>query len=380
MKNIVILGSGSVGLVAAKLLLDTKNYCIRVVDRKFDGSVFVEMGKYKNFYTNEADISNVQILEKLLTESSADAVISCLPYFLNPLVAIVAKKLSVHYFDTTEDIAVTQKIREISLESSKAFAPQCGLAPGLVNIVANSMASNFDDLDSIKIRVGALPIAPSNMLKYGLTWSTDGLINEYGNSCQSILGGKIVEVQPLEGLEFLSIDGANYECFNTSGGLGTLAETYDGKVRNMVYKTMRYPGHCQMMRFLMNDLKLNENRELLKKIIEYAIPKIFQDIVVMFVTVTGKKGADFVEENYIEKIYGQRIDNKNYTALQLTTAGSLCAVVEKVLSNHGRYCGFIKQESFSLEDIKNSSFGHCFTNSTKYPIIGNGIVEFSMKK
>jgi Saccharopine dehydrogenase and related proteins len=367
MKNIVILGSGSVGLVAAKLLSDTKKYCIHVVDRKFDNSVFVEMKECENFYTNEVDISNTQILEKLLNEANADAVISCLPYFLNPLVAIVAKKLGMNYFDTTEDIAVTQKIREISLESSKAFVPQCGLAPGFVNIVANSMVSNFDELDSIKIRVGALPIAPSNMLRYGLTWSIDGLINEYGNSCQSILGGKVVEVQPLEGLEFLSIEGASYECFNTSGGLGTLAETYNGKIRNMTYKTMRYPGHCQMMRFLMNDLKLNENRELLKKIIEYAIPKIFQDVVVMFITVAGKKGTDYVEENYIEKTYGQRINNKNYTALQLTTAGSLCAVVEKVLSIHGRYCGFIKQENFSLEDIKNSSFGYCFANSTKYP-------------
>ena len=88
-----------------------------------------------------------------------------------------------------------------------------------------------------------------------MTWSTDGIINEYGNLCQSIVDGKEVDVLPLEGLEEIEIDGTLYEAFNTSGGLGSLAETYGGSVKTMNYKTIRYPGHCEQMRLLMNGLQ-----------------------------------------------------------------------------------------------------------------------------
>ena len=93
------------------------------------------------------------------------------------------------------------------------------------------------------MRVGALPQFPTNALTYNLTWSTDGLINEYCNPCEAIHDGERMHVLPLEGIEHFSLDGVRYEAFNTSGGLGTLCDTLDGRVRELNYKTIRYQGH-----------------------------------------------------------------------------------------------------------------------------------------
>lgn len=136
------------------------------------------------------------------------------------------------------------------LTSCRSFSNN-GLAPGFTSIAANELMQHFDELEVVKMRVGALPVNPSNVLKYSLTWSTDGLINEYGNTCYGIDEGELIALQPLEGYETITLDGVLYEAFNTSGGLGTLAESYDGRIRCMNYKTMRYPGHCGQIKLLM---------------------------------------------------------------------------------------------------------------------------------
>jgi len=103
--------------------------------------------------------------------------VSSLPYFCNVNVATVARNEGLHYFDLTEDVAVTEDVRKLAEGSDKVFAPQCGLAPGFISIAANELIKHFDTLNSVKLRVGALPQNPNNVLKYSLTWSTDGVIN-----------------------------------------------------------------------------------------------------------------------------------------------------------------------------------------------------------
>ena len=90
-----------------------------------------------------------------------------------------------HYFDLTEDVEVTRAVRRTAEARRRPSCPQCGLAPGFISIAANELITHFDELRTIKLRVGALPQHPNNVLKYSLTWSTEGLINEYGNPCQS---------------------------------------------------------------------------------------------------------------------------------------------------------------------------------------------------
>jgi saccharopine dehydrogenase-like NADP-dependent oxidoreductase len=275
-------------------------------------------------------------------------------------VAELALEHHVHYFDLTEDVEVTNQIRVLSEGASHAFMPQCGLAPGFISIVAHDLMTHFETLDTVKMRVGALPVHPSNALKYSLTWSTDGLINEYGNLCYGIEEGQKVPLQPLEGYETIELDGLLYEAFNTSGGLGTLADSYVGKVHTMNYKTLRYPGHCEKIHLLMKDLKLNEDRDTLKRILERAIPQTLQDVVLIYASVTGTHEGGFFEENCVKKIYPQCIKGKLWSAIQVTTASSVCAVMALVLSNPSLYHGFVTQESIPLEDFLANDFGACF--------------------
>ncbi len=114
------------------------------------------------------------------------------------------------------------------------------------------------------MRVGALPQYPSNALNYNLTWSTDGLINEYIEPCEAIVEGRLIAVPAMEEREEFSLDGVTYEAFNTSGGLGTLAKTLEGRVRTMNYRTIRYPGHQAIIKALLNDFNLKNRRDVLK--------------------------------------------------------------------------------------------------------------------
>ena len=166
-----------------------------------------------------------------------NAGINALPYHLAVPAATAALQAGCHYFDLTEDVAATREIMRLAEGAKTAFMPQCGLAPGFIGIVAHHLASGFDSVRDVQMRVGALPAFPTNALKYNLTWSVDGLINEYCHPCEAIRNGEIIEVLPLEGMEHFSLDGTEYEAFNTSGGLGTLCETLEGKVRTLNYRT-----------------------------------------------------------------------------------------------------------------------------------------------
>jgi saccharopine dehydrogenase-like NADP-dependent oxidoreductase len=306
------------------------------------------------------DVRHPDAVGTYLSTHPFDAVVSSLPYFCNPTVAGLALTHQVHYFDLTEDVEVTNQVRVLSAGATRAFVPQCGLAPGFISIVTHELMTHFKTIDTVKMRVGALPVHPSNALKYSLTWSTDGLINEYGNTCYGIEEGEKVPLIPLEGYETIEVDGLLYEAFNTSGGLGTLADSYVGQVRTMNYKTLRYPGHCEKIQLLMKDLKLNEDRQTLKRILERAIPQTLQDVVLVYASVTGTKDEGFFEENYVKKIYPQCVKGRLWSAIQVTTASSLCCVVDLVLSCPDRYRGFVTQESIPLKDFLANDFGACF--------------------
>jgi saccharopine dehydrogenase-like NADP-dependent oxidoreductase len=316
----------------------------------------------KNITAFDLDASNEDALTAHVREHKPAAVVSGLPYYCNVVVAQVARNEGLHYFDLTEDVAVTESVRKLAEGTTQVFAPQCGLAPGFISIAANELIQHFDSLKSVKLRVGALPQHPNNVLKYSLTWSTDGVINEYGNMCQSIVDGVEVDVLPLEGLEQIAIDGTRYEAFNTSGGLGSLGETYGDRVNTMNYKTIRYPGHCEQMRLLMNGLKLNHDRGTLKRILENAVPQTLQDVVVIYAAVTGMQDGELREENYVNKVYPQMVAGRLWSAIQITTAAGICSILDIVLSNPADYQGFIAQEQFRLTDVLENRFGKYYAH------------------
>ena len=360
MKKILMLGAGKVGSLIACLLSETGEYHVYVGDS--DEAAIQRVGEFAcpNLTIQTLDAKSRLALEQFLEIHSVDAIFSCLPYYCNFLIAELALKYRLHYFDLTEDVEVARHIAKISAGAQTAFVPQCGLAPGFISIIANELMTHFEQLDTVKLRVGALPINPSNALKYSLTWSTDGLINEYGNLCHGVENGVATVLLPLEGYETIEVDGLLYEGFNTSGGIGTLAETYRNKVRTLNYKTLRYPGHCEKMHFLMQDLKLYQDRDTLKRILENAVPKTLQDVVLIYVSVTGKQHGELFEENYVKKFYPRKIVNRFWSAIQVTTASGLCAVADMILHSASPPKGFVTQESLRYADFIENRFGQIY--------------------
>ena len=377
MHHVLVLGAGKIGVLISGLLAESGDYHVLLDDSKPGEAAHVAKAHgSKHVSAYEFDASDAKALTEHVREHKPAAIVSSLPYFCNVIVAEVARAEGVHYFDLTEDVAVTAKVRELAAGADKAFVPQCGLAPGFISIAANELIKHFDSLRSVKLRVGALPQHPNNVLKYSLTWSTDGLINEYGNMCNSIVGGRPVEVLPLEGLEEIEIDGTQYEAFNTSGGLGSLGDTYGDRVTSMNYKTIRYPGHCDQIRLLMNGLGLNHDRETLKRILETSVPQTLQDVVVIYAAVTGFQDGEFREENYVNKVYPQVVAGRLWSAIQITTAAGVCSVLDLVMANPDAYRGFIVQEQFSLPEILDNRFGeyyaHGGTNLESAELVARG--------
>jgi saccharopine dehydrogenase-like NADP-dependent oxidoreductase len=248
--------------------------------------------------------------------------------------------------------------------------PQCGLAPGFIGIVAHHLAQGFDTLHDVKMRVGALPAFPTNALKYNLTWSVDGLINEYCHPCECIHDGQAIQALPLEGLEHFSLDGTEYEAFNTSGGLGTLCETLAGRVRYLDYKTVRYPGHRDLMMMLLHDLQLKSDQETLKNIMRRSMPATMQDVVLVFVTVSGRRGGHLLQEVFARKIFADRNAGAPLSAIQITTAAGICAAVDLFREGRLPQHGFIRQEQVSLPDFLANRFGSAYQQSRQVESIG----------
>ncbi len=361
MHRVLVLGAGKIGSLISGLLTDSGDYHVRLADARPGAAAEVAAAHGGDAIEPLAlDVAEADALAHCLAGVPVQAVISALPYFCNVDVARAARAAGIHYFDLTEDVEVSHQVRQLADGATTAFAPQCGLAPGFVSVAAAELISHFDALRSVKLRVGALPQHPNNVLKYSLTWSTEGLINEYGNPCEGVVRGEIRELLPLEGLEEIEIDGTLYEAFNTSGGLGSLAESFGSGTQTMDYKTMRYPGHCEQMRLLMNGLKLNDDRDTLKRILENAVPQTLQDVVIIYVAVTGLQDGELREENYVNKVYPQMIGGRLWSAIQVTTAAGVCAVLDLVLHSPGTYAGFVRQEQFELAKVLANRFGRLY--------------------
>ena len=352
------MGAGKIGAAIATLLHGSGDYDVTVADKS--ALQLARLAAKLPIKTLEADFASGDAFDAQI--AGHERVVSAGPYSVNQTIAAAALRTGASYFDLTEDRATTAAIRALAARAkpNQIFMPQCGLAPGFIGLLAADLARGFDTLTDIKMRVGALPQYPSNMLMYNLTWSTDGLINEYCNPCEAIHDGALVEVLPLEGLEMFSLDGITYEAFNTSGGLGTLCETLAGAVENMDYKTVRYQGHRYLMQFLVQDLRLAHKRDVLKSILEDAVPITMQDVVLTFCTITGHKNGQLVQASDARKIYDQPAHGEHWSAIQITTAASLCAVLDLHAEGLLRAHGFVRQEQVPLAPFLANSFGRYY--------------------
>jgi saccharopine dehydrogenase-like NADP-dependent oxidoreductase len=366
MHRVLLLGAGKIGRMIARFLVDSGDYELLVGD--VSQSALNRVAKLTGTATEPVDASSAVDLANSMR--GVQTVISALSFHHNPAVASAALDAGISYFDLTEDVATSDAVAAIAEQAHEGqiFMPQCGLAPGFISIVANDLIQWFERVESVRMRVGALPQFPTGELKYNLTWSTDGLINEYCNPCEAIHAGRRVDLLPLEGLEHFSLDGVHYEAFNTSGGLGTLADSLSGKVSELNYKTVRYLGHREQMKLLVEELRLGEHREQLKEILERAVPVTFQDVVVTFCTVTGWRKGLLVQKSDARKIYHQQIGDEMWSAIQITTAAGVCAVLDLHVAGKLPPRGLVRQEDVPLDAFLANRFGAYYESqmATRY--------------
>lgn len=364
MRQVTLVGAGKIGEVIADLLIASGDYAVTVVDR--DAQRLARLAQVLPAANLcQIDAGDAAQLDAVLSDQQA--LINACPFDLSAPLAEAAVAAGVHYFDLTEDVGSARAIRALADGAACALVPQCGLAPGFISIAAYDLARSFDELHDVHMRVGALPKFPSNGLKYNLTWSTDGLINEYLNPCEAIVGGVLKEMPALEELEHFSLDGDDYEAFNTSGGLGTLCDTLQGRVRNLNYRTVRYVGHRDVMKLLLHDLRLGERRALLKEIFESSIPVTLQDVVLVFVNVSGLKDGLLMQETYARKIYNRVIGGRQRSAIQVTTASAICAALDLLLDGRLPQQGFVRQEDIPLDAFLDNRFGRHYVTDGEEP-------------
>ena len=347
--KVAVLGLGKVGHLAAELL-DEAGFEVTGIDaRAVSGTPFP---------AEVVDLADADAVRGAL--EGQEAVLSCLPYHLNKSVSSAAHALGLHYFDLTEDVPTTKHIRELAKTSRGVMAPQCGLAPGFVGIVGAHLADMFERVRSIRMRVGALPQHPTGLLGYAFNWSPEGVVNEYLNDCEVIEEGVHKTVSAMEWLETIYIDGLKLEAFTTSGGLGTMCETYADRVENLDYKTMRYPGHVQLMNFFFHELLMRENREAAGKILTHAKPPVDEDVVYLHVAAEGWTGGQLKRTEFVRAYYPQDIAGRRRTAIAWTTSASVVAVIEMVKAGELPQQGFLKQETIPLEAYLATKTGQYF--------------------
>ena len=348
--SILVLGLGKVGSLVATLLHET-GFTVSGADMNEPVGMPFPMEKL-----DLRDPVDSKIIGRF------DAIVSCLPYNFNIGLAATADELGIHYFDLTEDVKTTKTIIQMGDTAKAVLAPQCGLAPGFIAIVGASLAETFDRIRSIRLRVGALPQHPTGLLGYAFNWSPEGVVNEYLNDCEVIEDGMHKWVSPLEWLETIVICGVQLEAFTTSGGLGTMCDTYMGRVQNLDYKTIRYPGHAKLMNFFFHELLMREDRGRAGEILVYAKPQVNEDVVYIHVSVEGWKGGHLSREEFVRAYYPIEIAGRKWRSISWTTAASVCAVVEMVSNGSLPAKGFLKQEEIRLSEFLKTRNGRLYNS------------------
>lgn len=305
--KVLVLGSGLMGRGAAFDL--ARNDAVKEVivadrDAKRAEALAEEMGP--KVVAETVDAADRKQLKALFTK--VDAVASEVSYKLNLLHTEVAIATGTHLCDLGGNLKVVEKqlkLHDKAKDAGITVIPDCGLAPGLANVLVRDGIDYLTSTDNVKIRVGGLQQEPRPPLNYALIFAVEGLINEYIEPCMVLREGKIAFEDPLIGFEQVEFPEpwGILEAFNTSGGSSTMPLTYEGKVANLDYKTLRYPGHGHKMWCLMK-LGLMDSKEqdfggvkvaprtVLEKLLEKNLPPTGKDVTLLRITVEGWKGTE----------------------------------------------------------------------------------------
>ncbi|MFN0156452.1 MAG: saccharopine dehydrogenase C-terminal domain-containing protein [Bacteroidota bacterium] len=329
----VVIGAGMMGSAAAFDLARTNpNDEVVIGDINLQRATQSAKMIGPNVKPVRIDVNDLHAVSKLL--EGAGAFVSAVSYSVNYQLSRAAIAAGVHMCDLGgNNDAVARQLQLDGQAKGKGITiiPNIGLAPGLINILAMTAAKEFDELDSIYLRVGGLPQNPRPPLYYQIVFSVDGLINEYVEKATVIRDGELMDIDPMSGLEeieFRKPFGA-LEAFNTSGGLSTLTQLLEGKVKNLDYKTIRYKGHCEKFKTLI-DLgfatsepmmvggSVKTNREFFADLLRKKLDHDDKDVVLARATITGL--AHGAEKILVYEFIDYYDDATQMTAMMRTTA------------------------------------------------------------
>ncbi|MFW9975574.1 MAG: saccharopine dehydrogenase C-terminal domain-containing protein [Candidatus Thorarchaeota archaeon] len=345
--KVLVLGSGQMGKGAAYDLVkqdSVEQIVLADIDLKYAEALAKEVGE--KAVAERVDAKNRNQLVKVF--SKVDSVISAVSYTVNILHTEVAIETGTHMCDLGGGWTIVQKQLEMNDQAKDAgvtVVPDCGLAPGMVSVLAREGIEYLDRAESVKIRVGGLQQEPRPPLNYSLIFSVEGLINEYIEPCVALRDGKITIEEPLVGFEEIVFPEpfGKLEAFNTSGGTSTLPHTYKGKVKELDYKTIRYPGHghkmwCIMKLGLMDskdidvDGKKVSPRRVLENLLEKNLPPSGKDVTLIRVSIDGWKGTEARNIEY--EVIDYFDDATGLTSMMRTT--SFPASVTAMMMADGR--------------------------------------------
>lgn len=312
--KVVIAGAGKIGsALGAQIGLNAD--CVVTVVDPWEAAV--------DRYARSRLPGSVHLLERpeqwqgLLEE--ADLVVAAAPEHAVLEIARAAAKSQVHFLDFSPLSPERRLILE-PLSKTRLIMPGCGVSPGLVDSIAFGLISQFEEAETLMVAVGALPREKHNRLGYGQMWDINGLINEYTKPCKAVRDGELVELPPLEDLETLVVDSSRYEAFTTSQGLTDLQSFVDAGVRNVTFKTLRYPGHLDYMRFLLDDLQLAGRRDMLHSLLQAALPRITDDILLIHVKAVGRTKSATEEKHVFYRFRRSQVAPSSTTVTAVAAA------------------------------------------------------------
>jgi len=346
--KVAILGAGKIGKAVYQILADLREVIeveTFVVDSYQDRLSTFDSNCYFEIDIEESTIDELALL---FVEQKATHIINALPFFLNKKVASAAFMAGCSYIDFTEDDTMADAVQQIYKDSQLDCAVKCGLAPGFINYIGYDIVSKIPDPESLMVSVGALPRAVSfdhahPEYSYNLTWSVDGLVNEYIRPCRVRKCGKVTEIEPLNSLVKVLLDGVEYEASHTSGGVGSLVRDLT-HVPNVHYMTLRYPGHYKYVRSVIHET--HGNFDAIRKIFLEKFPSTDDDVIVVYANAMGKDCNGLpIRQSYSNKFYGVG----TLTGIQSTTAGSGVAILELILA--GKLKGIVDHSTVSLADF-----------------------------
>ena len=350
-KKALILGIGNMGLAISHAMCEL-GFRLECIDLSKQ-----QLGKLRHIIPSTLDYDAFQASPETFNESlnqflsgKPDVVISSLPYHQTETVGRSCANLGVRYCDLGGRVDVSEKINEAALANKSLAATDLGLAPGWVNIISEFICNDLEghDIKNVTMMVGGLPEEPDprNPFKYNVTWSVDGLINEYRDDCIILEDGVTKTVAGMEGLETVDTQLGTLECFYTSGGAShSIKSMMERGVKNCSYKTLRYKGHCDLVRFLIRDCFLPDS--CLKQLFQVGCSGGGKDVVVLRVSVESEKDG---QQNCTNKEVVVNADDK-FSAMQKATAFPISAVASLMANGE-----FDHLDSFSYKDIPKDKF------------------------